>query len=143
MTDNISQSKAKKIGDYRYGWVPKFCLCIFSSIDIVCAMGVLIMEAEEIAKICEKLSLSDDDSPVVKVGAIVQKQGKRWTRWNDPEMMHEEKGVKNWDSVYRDPSPRPQIAMSCSRRKMAFLGSELRDLVTATTNRADWLEMKK
>ncbi|KAL5739885.1 hypothetical protein ACOSQ2_029065 [Xanthoceras sorbifolium] len=110
---------------------------------LVCAMGVLIMEAEEIAKICEKLSLSDDDSPVVKVGAIVQKQGKRWTRWNDPEMMHEEKGVKNWDSVYRDPSPRPQIAMSCSRRKMAFLGSELRDLVTATTNRADWLEMKK
>ncbi|KAL5776620.1 hypothetical protein ACOSP7_009546 [Xanthoceras sorbifolium] len=35
------------------------------------------MEAEEIARICRKLSLSDDDSPIAKVGTPIQEQGRK------------------------------------------------------------------
>ncbi|KAL5739683.1 hypothetical protein ACOSQ2_028863 [Xanthoceras sorbifolium] len=35
------------------------------------------MEAEEIARICEKLSLSDDDGPVMKVGVSIQERGNK------------------------------------------------------------------
>ncbi|KAL5806106.1 hypothetical protein ACOSQ4_028839 [Xanthoceras sorbifolium] len=35
------------------------------------------METDEKAKICAKLSLLDDDGPVVKVGASIQEKGKK------------------------------------------------------------------